>query len=129
MEFKEKQPVTYIPSHLQGHLLVGWAKQSRPDLVRSTDHETIQALLDDELYRLPNKFDVWNGQYDGAKFGLISSWNDAGVFVKYHPALHQTGWNIPSQLTYRRNLFTRPYLAEDRDFLDVPECLDPAVGP
>jgi len=117
MKFQEKQPVTYVPTHLQLHLLA-WVNQSRPDLRRDTDHETIQALLDDELYRLPNRLDVWNGQYDGAEFGLVSSWNDGGVFVKYHPL---AGWNITSQRTSRSDLFTRPYLVEDRDFLDIPE--------
>ena len=114
-DFMIRQPVIYVPSHVQGTFLgaiESWGEYEHCRL--ETEREMIQALLDTQLGGLETTLDVYRGRNSAIEYGVVSSMNDQFVFVKYHPSLHQTGWGITSQATSPDDLFTRSHIEEDR---------------
>lgn len=113
-DFQARQPVVYVPSHAQEIILS--KNQCRGSLkFEGTQREIIQAMLDESLRRAEDTLPGYEREFgDGVEFGVVSSFNDQFVFVKYHPSLYQTGWGITSQATSPDDLFTRSNVAEDR---------------
>jgi len=122
-DFMIRQPVIYVPSHVQGTFLgaiESWGEYEHCRL--ETEREMIQALLDTQLGGLETTLDVYRGRNSAIEYGVVSSMNDQFVFVKYHPSLYQTGWGITSQATSPDDLFTRSHVREDRGHAMSPNC-------
>ena len=112
--FMIRQPVTYVPSHVQSTIME-WVCGQRVRLMKETERETIQCALNHMRRNMPPEYSTWvKGLWPGIEAGVVSSFNDQFVFVKYHPSLHQTGWSITSQATSPDDLFTRSHIEEDR---------------
>lgn len=132
MEIKEKTPVIHVPRYVQEQMLENHQMWCPSTQFIGNDREIIQQMLDLAM-DFPNDWaplsELLNSlvAVGSIELGLVSSWNAACVFVKYHPQLHRIGWGYTSQGSFKENLFKRRYITEDRGFLDVPEYpeLDP----
>lgn len=120
MEIKERAPVICVPGHVQDEM-VAWCEKQHFDWVKDSRRDTAQRVIEEFMYGDASTIRTLCGAWSGVELGLVSSWNDSWVFVKYHPGLHQTGWDITAQATSREDLFERCIVAEDRAFIDVPE--------
>lgn len=111
MEIEERKPVVYVPRCAKYQIIeYGCVRYG----FTGTNREVIQQVLDELIGKNEH---LW----PSVELGLVSSWNEAWVFVKYHPTLYRTGWNITAQATSREDLFERCTIAEDRPFLvDTP---------
>lgn len=120
MEIKERAPVICVPGHVQDEM-VAWCEKQHFDWVKDSRRDTAQRVIGEFMYGDASTIRTLCGAWSGVELGLVSSWNDSWVFVKYHPGLHQTGWDITAQATSREDLFERHIVAEDKAFIDVPE--------
>jgi len=131
LKIEERTPVIYVPQHVRKQMLEAHRRMWSPFAqFRGSDREIVQQMLDLSLEGSKAIWSSWSGRLNLPiavgliELGLVSSWSDVFVFVQYHPQLHRIGPGCGSQATSREDLFERSYLAEDIEFLDVPEYPD-----
>lgn len=123
MNITERKPVIYVPNHVKEQMLETHSMWLPILQFAGSDKRIIQQMLDLQLRGSSPK---WATQADlldqhlavgGIELGIVSSWNEKWVLVKYHPSLHRTGWDITAQATSREDLFERNIVVEDRPFI------------